>query len=259
MNKIFTLLISIILAGLTLTSYSQDTTHSGKKPEGVLVPSVYKPIIRPGKKTIIYKKPDSLAKAKVLTVIKPKPDTVKKPAAAQLPAPTFVDNTINGQYNTLVKKLYPFQRTMLDGFYKNVADTLNSQRKVLSDSTAKITELNKTIKDLQGAVNVKDQALSSGESKGDEMSFVGLPVSKLVFTYIMWGIVLVLGTSLGTVIYLSGANRHEATHRRQEYDDLILEFQTYKAKATEREKKLGRELQTERNKVDELLGLGRKD
>jgi len=75
----------------------------------------------------------------------------------------------------------------------------------------------------------------------------------------MWGLVIVLGTALGTVIYLSGANRHEASRRRQEYDDLILEFQSYKAKTTEREKKLGRELQTERNKVDELLGLGRKD
>ena len=38
------------------------------------------------------------------------------------------------------------------------------------------------------------------------------------------------------------------------YSELEDEFKAYKTKAIDKEKKLARELQTERNKLDELLG-----
>jgi hypothetical protein len=40
------------------------------------------------------------------------------------------------------------------------------------------------------------------------------------------------------------------------YNELDEEYKAYKVKSNEKEKKLARELQTERNKLDELLGRG---
>ncbi|NNU34318.1 hypothetical protein HK413_09460 [Mucilaginibacter sp. S1162] len=72
----------------------------------------------------------------------------------------------------------------------------------------------------------------------------------------MWGLVLIVGAIAGVVLARSGGARKEAAYRTTLYNELEEEFKTYKAKANEKEKKLARELQTERNKLDELTGRG---
>jgi hypothetical protein len=72
----------------------------------------------------------------------------------------------------------------------------------------------------------------------------------------MWGLVIGCGAVLAIVIITSAKYRHDAHYRIKLYDELSEEFHAYKAKANEKEKKLARELQTERNKLDELLGRG---
>jgi hypothetical protein len=64
------------------------------------------------------------------------------------------------------------------------------------------------------------------------------------------------GLTALVVIARSGSFRREARYRTQLYNELEEEFKTYKTKANDKEKKLARELQTERNKLDDLLGRG---
>lgn len=254
MNKTLSLLFSLILLTACFTTYGQDTAkHAAKKPEGIVVPSVYHPITRPGYKHVgtNYKRADSLGKAKAVTAIKP--DTTQR--ALQAPAaPVFADNTLYGQYNALVKKMYAYERPPLAVFYKNFTDTLNLTRHMLRDSTAKLNAQNKTIIGLQGDATSKEQALAATLSKTDQMNFLGISVPKTTFQYIMWGLVVVLAGFSVAIYSLSGSSRREAAYRTQLYEELDEEFKGYKAKANEKEKKLARELQTERNKVDELMG-----
>jgi len=253
MNKTLSLLFSLILLTACFTSYAQDTSkHGAKKPEGIVVPSVYHPITRPGYKHLGKNyRPDTTLKAKATTAIKP--DTSK--ARVQIPAqPVFADNTLYGQYNALVKKMYAYERAPLAVFYKNFTDTLNLTRHMLRDSTAKLIAQNKTIAGLQGDATSKEQALATTLSKTDQMNFLGLSVPKTTFQYIMWGLVVVLAGFSIAIYSLSGSSRREAAYRIQLYEELEEEFKGYKAKANEKEKKLARELQTERNKVDELTG-----
>ncbi|MNR57583.1 hypothetical protein D3C85_1783930 [compost metagenome] len=56
------------------------------------------------------------------------------------------------------------------------------------------------------------------------------------------------------VIARSAKNIKEAKHRTQLYNEVADEYQGYKSKAVEKERKLARELQDERNKLDELNG-----
>jgi hypothetical protein len=253
MNKTLNLLFSLIILATGLTTYAQDTTkHVTKKPEGIVVPSVYHPITRPGYRHLGKNyHPDTSLKARATTAIKP--DTSKTPV--QIPAqPVFTDNTLNGQYNALIKKMYAYERPPLAVFYKNFTDTLNATRRMLRDSTAKLVAQNKTIAGLQGDASSKEQSMATTLSKTDQMNFAGLPVSKTTFQYIMWGLVVVFIGFSFAIYSLSGSSRREAAYRTQLYEELEEEFKGYKVKANEKEKKLARELQTERNKVDELMG-----
>jgi hypothetical protein len=72
----------------------------------------------------------------------------------------------------------------------------------------------------------------------------------------MWGLVIVFGLTAAIVIARSGAHSREAKYRIKLYNELDEEYKAYKVKSNEKEKKLARELQTERNKLDELLGRG---
>ena len=72
----------------------------------------------------------------------------------------------------------------------------------------------------------------------------------------MVGLVIGLAIALAIVIGTTAKHKYEARHRTELYEEIEEEFKTYKAKATEKELKLARELQTERNKLDELLGRG---
>ncbi len=90
----------------------------------------------------------------------------------------------------------------------------------------------------------------------DAVDLLGISVTKSGYNLIMWGLVLVFGITAIVVIARTGSYRREAKYRTDLYTELEEEYKTYKSKANEKEKKLARELQTERNKLDELLGRG---
>jgi len=226
MNKPLSLLLSLFVFANVHTAYSQDTVQKVKKS----ITTTVKPITKPatyGPGPAIYQ--------------------------AQVP-PAVVDNSLTGQYNAILKNTYRYQQGPIVDFHKNYMDTLNLARRKLQEAESKLAVQTKTIASLQGDVSTKDQTLSASQSQVDTISFVGIPFSKAMYNIIMWGLVIVLGLGLVAVIYLSASSRREAAYRIKLFDELSAEFQTYKTKANEKEKKLARELQTERNKLDELTG-----
>ncbi len=131
-------------------------------------------------------------------------------------------------------------------------DTLKSTRNQVKDNQAKLAAQTTTISGLQSDITTKDQALA----QTDSISLFGIALSKTAYNLLMWGLVIVLGIIAAFVIARSGGARNEAVYRTTLYNELEEEFKAFKAKANEKEKKLARELQTERNKVDELSGRG---
>ncbi len=90
----------------------------------------------------------------------------------------------------------------------------------------------------------------------DGIDILGVVLSKTTYNLIVWGLVAVFGITAIAVIASSGRAKREARYRTQLYTELEEEFKVFKTKANDKEKKLARELQTERNKLDELLGKG---
>jgi hypothetical protein len=195
-------------------------------------------------------KADSIAKAKV---------TLTPPATALAPAKTdtaaaaptvVVDKSLNSQYQYLLGKVYHYQQPLIAALWKSASDTLNSNRRKLRDAQSKLANQNKTIDSLTAEVTNKDKAIV----QTDGVDVLGIALTKTTYNLIVWGLVAIFGLTALVVILRSGSFKREARYRVQLYNELEEEFKTYKTKANDKEKKLARELQTERNKLDDLLG-----
>jgi len=180
------------------------------------------------------------------------PPVVVPPPTTTTVATTPFDKSLNGQYLYLLTKVYNYQQPFVAALWKNVIDSLNAGKHKLTDAQTKITDQAKTIADLQAATRAGEEQ----NAKAGEMSFIGISLPKSTYNGLMWGLVIVLAAVAGIVIGRSAKFKHEANYRIGLYNELEEEYKTYKAKANEKEKKLARELQTERNKVDELMGRG---
>jgi hypothetical protein len=241
MKKPHTLQLVIVLICFTAASlYAQDSV----KKAPVTKPAVTNPYAK-------YKSYKPAAGAHSLRVV----DSTKAGiATAKLAEP--IDNSLKGQYQYLLTKVYAYQQPLLNAFHKSITDTLIQTRKGLKASQSDLAVANKTIDSLQASIKANTQSLNESNEKVNEVSLIGVPVTKATYNLIMWGLVIVFGAVAGIVIARSGASTREAKYRTQLYSELEEEYRVYKAKAVEKEKKMARELQTERNKLDELLGRG---
>jgi len=203
-------------------------------------------------------KADSIKKAAALkaapqtTAVKPvappvaTPPVTTQPAADTTKPAAPADKSLKGQYQYLLTKVYNYQQPFVSAFWKNIIDTMNTSRRNLVNTQAKVAEQDKTITALQADV--------ASAAKADEISLFGITMSKSAYNILMWGLVIVCALAAVIIFARSGGLKNEAVYRTNLYNELEDEFKTYKTKANEKEKKLARELQTERNKVDELMG-----
>ncbi len=144
----------------------------------------------------------------------------------------------------------------LAGVWQSALDTLKKERAEFKKVNAKVAEQEKTIVALQGEISGQEDTLNSSNAKMNEISFLGISFEKNTYHIIVWSIIIILGIALLVVIIRSAKNIMEAKHRTQLYDEISAEYQAFKSKANEQQRKLARELQDERNIVEELKGRG---
>jgi uncharacterized protein HemX len=170
------------------------------------------------------------------------------------------DPSLNGQYQFMLKKsksLYGarlINPSRLSSLWKSVNDTLRKERKQLQEARQEIKSQAGNISSLKGEVNGKESSLANANAAVNEIKFLGVSFNKGTYNTIVWAIIIVLGVGLAFVIFQSGKLRHEAKYRTELYQEVADEFQAHKVKAKDKEMKLARELQDERNKWDDGRG-----
>ncbi|WP_293305056.1 hypothetical protein [Pedobacter sp. UBA5917] len=170
------------------------------------------------------------------------------------------DPSLNGQYEFMLRKsksLYGarlINPTRLSALWKSVNDTLKKERKQLQQARQEIKSQAGNISNLKGEVNGKESSLANANAAVNEIKFLGIAFDKGTYNTIVWAIIIVLAIGLAIVIFQSGKLRHEAKYRTELYQEVADEFQAHKVKAKDKEMKLARELQDERNKWEEGRG-----
>jgi hypothetical protein len=184
-------------------------------------------------------------------------DTSKAANAKSQIDPTQLNaKSLTAQYQYLLTKTYNYQQPLISALWKNFTDTLGETRTKLKAQQVKAASQSKLIDSLKALSASKEQTLNESNAKVDAISVFGIMMAKSTYNLLMFGLVAVLAVALFIVIATTAKNKHEAKYRTELYDELDEEFKAFKAKAHEKELKLARELQTERNKLDELLGKG---
>src|SRR5690606_9610516 len=92
------------------------------------------------------------------------------------------------------------------------------------------------------------QELDRVNEEKDSITFLGVPFSKGGYMAFMWGLVGLLVLALVFFIY---RYKQSHTHTVEARNNLVTtekEFDAYREKALEKEQRLGRQLQDERNK-----------
>lgn len=178
-----------------------------------------------------------------------KPDTSKN-----------TDPSLKGQYAFMLKKsrdLYGaklINPTRLSALWKSVSDTLLKERKQLATAKKEIKAQNETIASIKGEMSGKESSLASANAALNEIKFLGISFEKSTYNSMVWIIIGVLAIAVTFLIFQMGKFKKEATYRTELYQEVADEYQAHKAKAKEKEMKLARELQDERNKWDESRG-----
>lgn len=236
----FRLLQVILLSSIISTGYAQDSVKTKPRATTAAKPVVGKTL--PPKTNLTKTYP-----ANTSQTAQPRP-TVAAPIAVS------PDKSLGGQYQFILGKTYSYQHPMIDAFYKSMQDSLRTLHSSLTAVKTKLATQTKTLAALQTDVNSKEQSLNATNAQVNSIGFLGMPVAKTTYNTIMWGLVIALGLIAATVIFLSASARREAHYRTKLYNELEEEYKGYKTKANDKEKKLSRDLQTVRNKLEEITG-----
>lgn len=168
--------------------------------------------------------------------------------------------TLKEQYDHLYKKSGNYQvykvieRTKINAYWKNVADTLSNLHTSMAKKAATIEEQKSKIQSLESGleeVNLNNTALT--EEK-DSISFFGSNWQKGKYKTLMWSLVLGL-LGLVAFAFMRFINSNRITkNTKKRVNELESEFETYKKTAISREQEIKRELQNYINKLADLSG-----
>ncbi|CAN5491771.1 hypothetical protein BH09BAC3_BH09BAC3_33370 [soil metagenome] len=183
-----------------------------------------------------------------------KPSVVKPPVVEMIDA----NSTLKQRFQIMKTKSQSYndykviKETVLDGVWKITSDSINAGKVVLQDARTKIADLESKLKITQDTLRNNEASVKEMTYAGSHISVLGIAFQKGMFVTIVAVIVVAL---IGILLAIVGRlkSMHSAV---KEKEDLVasttLEFEEYKRKALERQTKLSRELQNERNKLTDI-------
>lgn len=105
-----------------------------------------------------------------------------------------------------------------------------------------------TIKKLKADLAKVENQLAEVTAEKDSISFLGMPLSKSTYSTVMWGIVGVLVLAVVLLLARFKSSNARTKESRKKLIETEKEFEIFRAKALEKEQRMGRQLQDERNK-----------
>lgn len=167
-------------------------------------------------------------------------------------------NSLNDQFEDLKKKSNNYQkyevvdRAVLNDFWNNIEDSLNAQKKEIGSLKKELASTQKSVSQLEGEISERESKIAEQSELIDNMSFLGIQISKGTYVIITWAIIFVLIILVLVVYFRFKKANKVTTETRKEFSTLQAEFEAHRQRARENESKIKRDLQTEINRVEEL-------
>lgn len=151
----------------------------------------------------------------------------------------------------------------LDAFWKSVQETVATKDKQLqnfeAEADAKLQEVRKDVAaqeqqllTMQNQMKQREEEIQKSMHDITHLSVLGIDMPKQTYVLLSSGFILALLIALGLMAAQHKSSKSVAVEKRKAYDEVALELAEYKKTARERDIKIKRELQTERNLVEDL-------
>ncbi|WP_299799955.1 tRNA (guanine-N1)-methyltransferase [uncultured Maribacter sp.] len=140
------------------------------------------------------------------------------------------------------------KETNLFKIRKNVLDSIAAMNKKTGELKATIAEHETTITSLNNKLEETTTNLGAVTEEKDSMFFLGLPVSKGTYNFVLWTIIGGLFLTLGLFIYKFRNSNILTQEAKQNLSELEVEYEDHRRRSLEREQKVSRQLQDEINK-----------
>ena len=147
------------------------------------------------------------------------------------------------------------KENVLDAFWKIVRDSVASKQATLAAKDQNIQKLNATLAETQAKLKEKEESMANIVHDSTHIRVLGINFAKGVF---ITTVMIIFAILVLMVLLISGRLKmiHSSMKERADaFTSLSNEFEEYKRKAMEKQTKLSRELQNERNRLSESRGL----
>lgn len=169
-------------------------------------------------------------------------------------AQTGAENTIDAKFTELINSSNNFKGfKVVDARELQTLQSQTSNRiQELKDEIAAGKEAalsqKKKVAALKEEIETLEAQLQTVTAEKDAISFLGMPFSKDSYKTLMGAIIGALLVALLLFIYRFKKSNVHTQEARQNLAEIEKEFEAYRAKSLEKEQRLGRQLQDERNK-----------
>ncbi|MDT0687289.1 hypothetical protein [Autumnicola psychrophila] len=128
------------------------------------------------------------------------------------------------------------------------SEYIDELRNEITTQENTIDRQNQELEEFEIQLQDTEADLERVNNEKDAITFLGIPFSKAGYKTVMWSVVGLLILALLFFIYRYKSSHTTTKEARQRLKETENEFDAYRAKALEKEQRLGRLLQDERNK-----------
>lgn len=168
---------------------------------------------------------------------------------------------LNERYMLLKSKSSNYQdykvikETVLDGFWKIIRDSIAAKEAALAARQQNINKLNTELAQTIATLKEKEASMTEVVHDSTHITVLGIDFSKGVFLTTIAVIIIALILFVAFSSWRLKSINHAMHDRVDAFNTLNNEFEEYKRKAMEKQTKLSRELQNERNRLSEMRGM----
>lgn len=166
--------------------------------------------------------------------------------------------TLEQQYQEMINKAENYNEykvikgTVLSQYSKAVQDSIAQYQSTIATLQGSTSGQANEIQTLKNEIATIETKLTESEKLRNSLSFLGIPIGKAIYHTLVWIIIAGLGI-FGSVSYTSYVKGSIQTKKAsKEMQKLEMQMEEYRKTSNEKQMKLARDLQTERNLVEEL-------
>lgn len=171
------------------------------------------------------------------------------------------NQTLRERYLVLKNKSQTYQdykvikENILEGYWRIIQDSLEHKQSLMREARAEIANLNKQLDENKAALKAKEDSMQDILHASTHITVLGIDFDKGFFAGLMGVVILLLGLVIAVIYYTMKMMRRNLAEKVELMNSISAEYEDYKRRAMEKQTKLSRELQNERNKLMELGSL----